>query len=576
MRAWKYLVIILCFGVGSLNATQYAEKPSGYAVASAHPLATNAGLETLAKGGNAFDAAVAVSAALAVVAPYHSGLGGGGFWLLHLENDKKNIFIDGREAAPLAAHKNMFLGKDGQVVPGLSLNGGLAAAIPGEPAALAYIAKHYGRLPLTESLAPAIRLAEEGFVVDQLFNYYSTISDRLQMLQRFPDTAAVFLKEGKAYQIGQRLKQPELAKTLRLFAEKGHDGFYHGEIAERLVKGVRAAGGVWTLDDLAQYQIKLREPLEGAFHNMLIVTAPPPSAGGVGLLTMLNILADYPLQTLTKAKWVHYVVEAMRLAYWQRSKFLADPDFVKIPLNILLSAENAKQLRQLILSDKALPSTSLQGDAAKLESDNTTQLSILDSEGNRVSATMTVNFIFGSSVMPAGTGIVLNDEMDDFSTKPGERNVYGVVGSDVNTIQPGKRPLSSMTPTFLETPGRVAIFGTPGGSRIPTMVLLAALDFHNYGGAISMVSTMRFHHQYLPDWIQVEPDTFSPSLQAELKAMGYKLMMLNQYYGDMQAITWDKESNLVTAASDPRHIGLAATISVNQRSYDSFNLQKKN
>lgn len=560
-------VLISFLSLNSINA-QSSDKAIGYAVATAHPLATKVGLEVLASGGNAFDAAVAIGAVLAVVEPYHSGLGGGGFWLLYREKDKKNIFIDGRETAPQAAHKDMFLGANGKPVPGLSLNGGLAAAIPGEPAALVYITEHYGRLPLAKLLAPAIRLAEKGFIVDHQFNHFSTMDDRLQMLQRFPNTATVFLHEGKAYQIGERLKQPELAKTLRLLAEKGHDGFYRGEVAERLVKGVKEAGGIWTLDDLARYQIKIREPLQGAFHNMLIITAPPPSAGGVTLLTMLNILATYPLQSLSKVQWVHYLVEAMRLAFWQRSEFLADPDYVNIPLDRLLSAENAKYLRQLIPSDKALPSATLQGDVDhKEEGHTTTHIAILDNEGNRVSATMTVNFIFGSSVMPAGTGVLLNDGMDDFSTKSGERNVYGIVGSDKNLIQPGKRPLSSMTPTFLEMPDRVAIVGTPGGSRIPTMVLLASLAFNDYAGAISMVSAMRFHHQYLPDWLQVEPETFSPALQAELKTMGYKLMILHQYYGDMQAITWDKKNNLITPASDPRHIGLAAAITKNQEGY---------
>ncbi|KTC87907.1 MULTISPECIES: gamma-glutamyltransferase [Legionella] len=561
-------VLIIFFGLNTICRADYPSTPPAYSVASAHPLATNAGLEILAAGGNAFDAGIAVSAALAVVAPYHSGIGGGGFWLLHIEKEKKNVFIDGRETAPLAAHQNMFLGKDGNPVPGLSLNGGLAAAIPGEPATFAYVAQHYGRLPLAKSLAPAIRLAEEGFTIDKQFNYYSTMTDRPEILKRYPHTATIFLHEGRAYQIGERLKQPDLANTLKIIAEKGHDGFYRGEIANRLVKGVREAGGIWTLEDLERYQVKEREPLQGAFHNMLIITSPPPSAGGVSLITMLNILADYPLQSLTKVQWVHYVVESMRLSFWQRSKFLADPDFTKIPLVHLLSAENAKQLRQLIPADKALPSEVLNGgDKTNLESKNTTQIAILDKEGNCVSATMTVNFIFGSSVVPEGTGVLLNDEMDDFSTKTGGRNVYGIVGSDVNRIQPGKRPLSSMTPTFLEMPGRLAIVGTPGGSRIPTMVLLAALAFHDFHGAITMVSRMRFHHQYLPDWIQVEPETFSPSLQAGLKAMGYKLMLLKQYYGNMQAITWDKENNIITAASDPRSIGLAATISERQEGY---------
>ncbi len=557
---------IVLLGFNPLSMA-YSSEPQAYAVASAHPLATNAGLKILAAGGNAFDAAVAVAAVLGVVSPYHSGLGGSGFWLLHIEKDNKNIFIDGRGTAPLAAHKDMFLGADGLLVPGLSLNGGLAATIPGEPAALAYIAEHYGRLPLAKLLAPAIQYAEEGFIVDHQFNTFSTADGRQEILQRYPDTAAVFLNGGRAYSIGERLKQPDLANTLRELATKGHDGFYRGGIANRLVKGVKAAGGIWSLEDLARYQIKLREPLQGAFHNMLIVTAPPPSAGGVALLTMLNVLAEYPLHSLTQAQWVHYLVESMRLAYWQRTQFLADPDFVKIPLDHLLSADNAKQLRQLIPPDRAVASATLLGNQINPESKNTTHVAILDKEGNRVSATMSINFIFGSGVVPAGTGVLINDEMDDFSTKSGERNVFGLVGRDVNSIQPGKRALSSMTPTFLEMPGRLAIVGTPGGSRIPTMMLLAALAFSDYKGAITMVSTMRFHHQYLPDWLQVEPETFSPTLQAELKAMGYKLMLLHQYYGDMQAITWDKGNNVITAASDPRHIGLAATITPGQGDY---------
>lgn len=541
--------------------------PKGYAVASAHPLATQAGLQILAAGGNAFDAAVAVSAALAVVAPYHSGLGGGGFWLLHEEASKKNTFIDGREVAPLAAHKDLFLDAGGKLIPNKSLTGGLAAAIPGEAAALVYIAEHYGRLPLTKSLAPAIQLADEGFIVDHQFNFFSTMGDRLQTLQAYPASAAVFLNKGKPYQIGERLRQVDLAKTLRLLAKEGHKGFYQGEVAKRLVQGVRAAGGIWTLKDLANYQIKVREPLVSAYHNMLIITAPLPSAGGIALITMLNILNYYPLDTLAKAQWLHYVVESMRLAYWQRSQSLADPDFVKVPVEQLLSAKNANYLSKLIPANKAIPSASLAGDEIHEESENTTHLSILDAEGNRVSATMTVNYIFGSSVLVEGTGILLNDQMDDFATKPGERNVYGIVGSDKNIIEPGKRPLSSMTPTFLEMPGRVAILGTPGGSRIPTMVLLSALTFNEGKGAITMVSRMRFHHQYLPDWLQIEPENFSAKLQAELKAMGYQLMLLKQYYGDMQAISWDQESNLITAASDPRHIGLAATVMDTEAGY---------
>ncbi|WP_409365714.1 gamma-glutamyltransferase [Fluoribacter gormanii] len=571
-RALVKVVFIITISVNLLfylTTNTFAKQnnilPPGYAIASANPLATNAGLEILASGGNAFDAAVAVSAVLAVVEPYHSGLGGGGFWLLHQENQHKNIFIDGRETAPLAAKKDMYLAPDGSVIPGLSLNGGLAAAIPGEPAALVYIAKNYGRLPLAKTLAPAIKIAQEGFLVDKQLSSFLKNEDRLEQIRKYPATAKIFLNNGRPYLIGERLIQTDLANTLKRIAEKGKQGFYAGEVAERLVKGVNAAGGIWTLEDLAKYRIKVREPLIGAYHNMLIITAPPPSAGGIALLTMLNILSHYSLSSFSKVQWVHYLVESMRLAYWQRERFLGDPDFVTIPVEKLLSAENGKQLSTLIPPHKAIASSILQGQSKNQQEKknritNTTHFSIIDAEGNRVSATLSINYIFGSSVVAEGTGVLLNDEMDDFSSKVGEENVFGIVGADQNAIAPGKRPLSSMTPTFLELPGRVAILGTPGGSRIPTMVLIASLVFHDAYGAISMVSAMRFHHQYLPDVIQIEPDALPPSIQEALKTMGYELMQLGRNYGDMQAITWDKQTNILTAASDPRAIGLAASI----------------
>lgn len=542
--------------------------PPGYAVASANPLATSAGLEMLAQGGNAFDAAVAVAAVLGVVEPYHSGLGGGSFWLLHQEKLKKNVFIDGRETAPAAARKDMFLTSDGEIIPGLSLNGGLAAAIPGHPAALVFVAQHYGKLPLEKSLAPAIKLAQEGFLIDKQFRRASLMDDRLEQLRKYPTTSAIFLNKGQPYKFGELLIQRDLANTFKLLAKKGKDGFYAGETARHLVQSINAAGGQWTLADLAQYQVKIREPLVGAYHNMLIITAPPPSAGGVALLTMLNILSHYSLDTLSKVQWIHYVVESMRLAYWQRDEFLGDPEFINVPVEKLISAENAKQLSTLIPEKKAIASKVLhKGPIQPPKLNNTTHFSIIDAEGNRVATTMTLNYLFGSSVVAEKTGVLLNDGMDDFSSKVGVENVFGIVGSDKNVIMPGKRPVSSMTPTFLELPGRVAILGTPGGSRIPTMVLLASLLFNEGYGAISMVSGMRFHHQFLPDVVQFEPDTLSAEVQQSLKDMGYDLMPLAQYYGDMQAITWDKDTNVLTATSDPRGIGLAASIVGNLGGY---------
>jgi gamma-glutamyltranspeptidase/glutathione hydrolase len=557
----KFLCIVSLLIIPITHAETYADHPAGYAVASAHPLATNAGLEILAQGGNAFDAAVAVSAALAVVEPYHSGLGGGGFWLLHEKKINKNTFIDGRERAPGAAFKNMYLDSDGNPIPKLSLDGGKAAAIPGEPAALVFIAKHFGRLPLSKTLAPAIRLAEQGFPIDEHFKHFVMMGDRLQQLQKFPASAAIFLHDGKPYQMGEQLVQHDLANTLRLLASQGHDGFYRGVVAKRMVTAINNAGGVWTMQDLAAYNVKIREPLEGTFHDMHIVTAPPPSAGGVGLLTMLNILSEYPLQSMTRVQWMHYLIEAMRLASWQRSNSLGDPDFVDIPLKKLLSLENANYLRTLIHPDRATASSSLPEQGVSNDgSTSTTHFSIIDSEGNRVAATLTINYIFGSSVVAEGTGVLMNDQMEDFTTKPKAKNVFGLVGGINNIIAAGKRPLSSMTPTFLEMPGRIAIFGTPGGSRIPSMVLAASLLFNDSYGAISMVSAMRFHHQYLPDSIQFEPDAIPPAQQEELQRMGYELAPLDEYYGDMQAITWDRKRNLLTAASDPRRIGQATVV----------------
>jgi gamma-glutamyltranspeptidase/glutathione hydrolase len=555
--------IVLSLFFFPLSLLAMAKYPNAYAVVSAHPLATEAGLEILAQGGNAFDAAVAVSAALAVVEPYHSGLGGGGFWLLHHAASKTNNFIDGREIAPLAASKNMFLDPHGQPIPHASLNGGLAAAIPGEAAGLVFIAQHYGRLRLEQSLAPAIRYAEQGFPVDNAFDEAIQLGDRQQQLKKYPASAAIFLQKNRPYPIGSLLIQRDLAKTLRRLATEGNNGFYRGEIAKQMVKAVNQAGGRWSLQDLAHYQVKVRRPLEASFHQMRVITAPLPSSGGIGLVTMLNILAHYPLQSFSKAQWVHHLVEAMRLAFWQRGDYLGDPDFVKVPLEKLLSEENTQALCHLIDPHRATPSAQFVRQGVDIDTEHhTTHFSIIDKEGNRVAATLSINFIFGSSLVAQGTGVLLNDTMDDFSIQPGLPNVFGLMGSKKNAIAPAKRPLSSMTPTFLETADRVAVLGTPGGSRIPTMVLLAALRFYSSYGAISMVSAMRFHHQYLPDKLQFEPDTFSPTLQQALRKMGYDLYPLEHYYGNMQALNWDRTSNLITAAADPRHIGRATVVEI--------------
>jgi gamma-glutamyltranspeptidase/glutathione hydrolase len=473
--------------------------PASQAVASAHPLATRAGLEILDAGGNAFDAAVAVSAVLAVVEPYSSGIGGGGFWLLHRARDAKQIMIDGRERAPLAAHRDLYLDADGEVVPGLSMDGALAAGIPGEPAALAHISEQYGRLPLRDTLAPAIAFAESGFEVD---SYYQRMARfRHKVLQRYKSAAGIFLRDGEVPALGSLIKQPQLADTLRTLASKGAAGFYQGELAETLVAGVRAAGGNWTLEDLQQYRVVERPPLVFRYRDLQVVSAPPPSSGGVALATMLHILEPYELHKLDEAARIHLVTEAMRRAYRDRAEYLGDPDFVGIPVQRLIHPWYAQGLGASIRFDRATPSASLPAQAESGGGADTTHFSVLDREGNRVAATLSINYPFGSAYVVPGTGVLLNDEMDDFSAKPGVPNAYGLVGAKANAIAAGKRPLSSMSPTFVESDAGVAILGTPGGSRIISMVLLAILDLANGQGPQSWVSLPRFHHQYLPDLI---------------------------------------------------------------------------
>jgi gamma-glutamyltranspeptidase/glutathione hydrolase len=530
--------------------------PPQAAIASAHPLATEAGFEILEKGGNAFDAAVAVSAALAVVEPAGSGLGGGGFWLLHRVSDGKTVILDGRERAPLSSHADMYRDKEGNLVPDKSINGALSAGIPGMPAALVHLAEHYGRLPLSTDLAPAIRYAEEGFPISE--RHHRLLSFRADVLRRSKAAADIFLSEGKVPEIGMRLMQKDLANTLKQIGESGRIGFYGGNIAKMLVEGVRGAGGIWSLQDLTEYRVVEREPIRGFYRGMRITAPPPPSAGGIGLIEMLNILSGYDLGAVDSTTRKHLIVEAMRRAYHDRERFLGDPDFVTMPLRRLLSLNYAAGLRASIRLDRALPSAYL-SDFHGLEPDgeNTTHFSILDRDGNCVAATLSINYPFGSGFMPPGTGVLLNDEMDDFATHPGSPNVYGLVGGEPNTIAPGKRMLSSMTPIFIEDQHRIGIVGTPGGSRIVSMVLLAVLDFAEGHAPDSWVAVPRFHHQYLPDSIQYEPGAMIEKDLLELRKRGHELKLIERRYGDMQAVLWDKSANRVYAASDPRGEGLA-------------------
>ena len=547
---------LMCLMVGlPLAVVGSSEKPPTGAVASAHPQATAAGMEILSAGGNAFDAAVAVSAALAVVEPYSSGIGGGGFWLLHRASDGKQIMIDGRERAPLAAQRDLYLDEQGDVVPRLSMDGALAAAVPGEPAALVHLAEKYGRLPLAKSLAPAIKLAETGFEVD--VHYRRMAAFRQPVMQRHASSARIFLRAGEVPGAGSVIRQADLAQTLRTLASKGRDGFYAGEVADRLVTGVRAEGGIWTLEDLQQYTVVEREPVTFQYRDLRIVSAAPPSSGGVALATMLHILEADDLARLDETDRTHVITEAMRRAYRDRAQYLGDPDFVAVPIQRLLHPWYAAGLRASIRADRATPSASLPGGVNSVEGADTSHFSILDREGNRVAATLSINYPFGSGYVVPGTGVLLNDEMDDFSAKPGVPNAYGLVGAEANAIEPGKRPLSSMSPTFVESDAGVAVLGTPGGSRIITMVLLAILDLDEGHKPQSWVSLPRFHHQFLPDMIQYEPGAFSQPVLEALEAKGHNLKPLDNGYGNMQAVYWDYDNHRVEAASDPRGVGSA-------------------
>jgi gamma-glutamyltranspeptidase/glutathione hydrolase len=526
------------------------------AIASAHPLATAAGFEILDKGGNVFDAAVAVSAALAVVEPSGSGLGGGAYWLLHREKDGKEIMVDGREKAPLAAHKAMYLDKEGKIVQGLSLNGALAAAIPGMPAGLAHLSEKYGKLPLAESLAPAIRYARTGFAVGE--RYLKLLKFRAELINKYPQTARIFLNNGKLPKLYSILRQPDLANTLTQLAESGRHGFYSGNIADKLINSVQKAGGIWTIEDLESYQVVEREPVRGQYNGIKITSAAPSSSGGIALIEALNILSGYNLQKADEITRKHLITEAMRRAYHDRTLYLGDTDFVDVPVKLLLSEDYAAGLRSSIRPDKALPSSMLSGEIQQqLEGANTTHFSIIDEEGNRVAATLSINFPFGSGFIAAGTGVLLNDEMDDFASLPGAMNVYGLVGGAANAIAPGKRMLSSMTPTFLENGSSIAVLGTPGGSRIISMLLLATLDFAKGNGPDSWVQVPRFHHQFMPDVIEYEKSALTDSELKGLAGMGHQLKAARYPYGDMQAVLLNKKSKILEAASDKRGEGRA-------------------
>jgi len=491
-------------------------------VVSASRIASEVGVQILKKGGNAVDAAVATAFALAVTYPQAGNIGGGGFMLIRLADSGKVIFIDYRERAPYKASR--------------------------------------GTMSLPEVMAPAIRLAEEGFVVDRFLA--RSFARRAKDFSQFESTAKVFLKkDGTTYSEGEVFRQPDLARTLRLIAEKGPDAFYRGEIADLIVREMKRGGGLITKKDLAEYRAVVREPVVGNYRGYTVYSAPPPSSGGICLLELLNILEGYDLKGMGfgSSATISLMAEAEKLVYADRAEFLGDPDFVKMPVSGLISKKYASFLRKKISLARAMPSTKVShGNPWMFEDEETTHFSVVDERGNAVSNTYTLNGSFGSMVVVDGAGFLLNNEMDDFSIKPGYPNIYGLVGGEANAIAPGKRMLSSMTPTIITKGGKLfMVIGSPGGSTIITTVLQVILNVIDHGMNIQQaIDAPRVHHQWLPDVLFVEPFAIPKDVKNALLKRGYKIK-LRSSIGDAQGILIDQRTGEITGGSDPRGDGAA-------------------
>jgi gamma-glutamyltranspeptidase/glutathione hydrolase len=492
-------------------------------VVTAHRHATKVGVDVLKRGGNAIDAAVAVGYALAVVYPAAGNLGGGGFMTLQLADGRKT-FLDFREKAPLAATTDMYLDKSGEVIPNLSTRGHLAVAVPGTVSGLEYAREKYGSMKRAELIAPAIRLAQGGFVLEQ--GDVDMLREATEDFRKDAASAAIFLRDGAPLEIGDKLIQRDLARTLRSVSRRGAPGFYQGAVGEALAATSKAGGGLITHADLDRFATRELPPVECDYRGFDVVSAPPPSSGGVAICQMLNILEGYPLATFGygAALGVHYQIEAMRRAYIDRNALLGDPAFVRNPLDRLLDETYAAEIRSMIKPDRAGVSAELRPGVAPHEGSHTTHYSIMDDAGNAVAVTYTLNDWFGARVTAAGTGVLLNNEMDDFTAKIGAPNMYGLVQGEANGIAPGKTPLSSMSPTIVARDGKpVLVLGTPGGSRIITAVLLTILNVIDYGMDIQeAVDAPRFHQQWLPEETLVEEFALSPDTRRILLAMGHK------------------------------------------------------
>ncbi|MCU7988261.1 MULTISPECIES: gamma-glutamyltransferase [unclassified Shewanella] len=527
-------------------------------VASQETLASRTGVEILKQGGNAVDAAVAVAFSLAVTLPRAGNIGGGGFMLVHIAKENKTIAIDYREMAPSKAKKNIFLDENGDAVEKLSREHGLAVGVPGTVMGMSLALEKYGTMTLAQVAAPAIKMAQEGISVTP--DLAQSLAGLKRRMTQWPTTAAIFYKaDGSDYQVDDILKQPELAHSLSLIAEKGTKGFYEGETATKLINAVKDAGGIMTLDDLKNYKVVEREPVRGEYRGYQVVSMPPPSSGGVHIIEMLNVLQQFPIDKLghNTAQTIHLMAETMKYAYSDRSEYLGDPDFYKVPIKALTSKDYAHKIASQIAMNKATPSAEIKpGKLAPYESDQTTHFSVVDKWGNAVSNTYTLNFSYGSGLVAKGTGILLNNEMDDFSAKPGVPNGYGLVGGDANAVEGNKRPLSSMSPTIVMKDGKpFLVTGSPGGSRIITTTLQIIMNVIDHGLNIAEASNAaRVHHQWQPDELRVE-SSFNRDTISLLEAKGHKVKVQSAM-GSTQSIMVTEQG--IFGASDPRHSGSEA------------------
>lgn len=499
-------------------------------VATQEAMATRVGLEILQRGGNAVDAATAVGFALAVTLPQAGNLGGGGFMMVYDAKTGATVAIDFRETAPARASRDMFLNAQGDADPQQSRFSYRAVAVPGTVAGLALALARYGTLPLRHVIAPAVKLAGEGIPVSE--DLSRSLQQARERLAVSPESLKIFFKaDGSPYQPGDRWLQPELAASLKAIAEQGPAAFYEGDIARKIVADMATNGGLITLDDLKNYQPVVREPVRGRYRGYEIASMPPPSSGGVHLVQLLNILEHYPIAELgpNSAATIHRLAEAMKLAYADRSEFLGDPEFVTVPQEGLTAKAYAAELSNRIDLDQATPAFRVKpGNPAPYESEQTTHYSVMDQQGNAVAVTYTINFSYGSGIVAAGTGILLNNEMDDFSAKPGAPNAFGLIGGAANAVAPGKRPLSSMTPTLVFKDGKpLLVTGSPGGSRIITTVLQIVMNVVDHGMNVAEATVApRVHHQWLPDELYVE-EGLSPDTLRLLTAMGHRLTVSN-------------------------------------------------